>query len=268
MNTGIRNAAGTYFKVVDSDDWLDTEALKRVLDKLRAFADSPAPVDMLCANYVYEHAADNTQKVMGYKNAFPVDRVFTWADTRPFLPQQCLLMHSVIYRTALLKEHHVPLPKHTFYVDNVYVYQILPYAKSLYYMDEDLYRYFIGRSDQSVNEAVMARQVDHQLRTTRIMIKAHNVTAISAENPKLGRYMRNFMSMMMTVASIFSIIAGTDEALAGRASLWQELKAADPNLYRYCRWSFTNVGTNLPGKEGRKLSVSLYHMAQKLYKFN
>ena len=156
----------------------------------------------------------------------------------------------------------------TFWVDNVYVYQILPYAKSLYYMDEDLYRYFIGRSDQSVNEAVMARQVDHQLRTTRVMIKAHNVTAISAENPKLGRYMRSFMSMMMTVASIFSIIAGTEEALAGRASLWQELKAADPKLYRYCRWSFTNVGTNLPGKEGRKLSVSLYHMAQKLYKFN
>ena len=76
------------------------------------------------------------------------------------------------------------------------------------------------------------------------------------------------LSMMMTIASIFSIIAGTDEALAGRASLWQELKAADPKLYRYCRWSFTNVGTNLPGKEGRKLSVSLYHMAQKLYKFN
>ena len=51
VNTGIRNATGTYFKVVDSDDWLDTGALKRVLDKLRAFAADPAPVDMVCANF-------------------------------------------------------------------------------------------------------------------------------------------------------------------------------------------------------------------------
>ena len=29
VNQGIRNATGLYYKVVDSDDWLDTDALKK-----------------------------------------------------------------------------------------------------------------------------------------------------------------------------------------------------------------------------------------------
>lgn len=268
VNAGVHRAAGAYFKVVDSDDWLDEDALKHVMDRLREFAAMDTPVDMVCANYVYEHVQDNTQKPMGYRNAFPTGRIFTWQDTRPFLPQQCLLMHSVIYRTELLRQHHRDLPKHTFYVDNVYVYQVLPYAKTMYYMDENLYRYFIGRQDQSVNESVMASRVDHQLRDTRIMIHAHNVSEIRASNPKLARYMKNFISMMMAVSSIFSIIAGTQEALEERNRLWKELKETDPSLYRYCRRQITNLGTNLPGPEGRKLSVALYHTAQKLFKFN
>ena len=32
---GLKNATGLYFKVVDSDDWLDEEAYPRVLDALR-----------------------------------------------------------------------------------------------------------------------------------------------------------------------------------------------------------------------------------------
>ena len=44
---GLRNATGTYYKVVDSDDWLDTDALKKVLDKLREFARQPDPVDLM-----------------------------------------------------------------------------------------------------------------------------------------------------------------------------------------------------------------------------
>lgn len=268
VNAGVHRASGAYFKVVDSDDWLDESALRRVMDRLREFAAMDTPVDMVCANYVYEHVEDNTQKPMGYRNAFPPRQIFTWKDTRPFLPQQCLLMHSVIYRTALLRQHYRDLPKHTFYVDNVFVYQLLPYVKTMYYLDENLYRYFIGRADQSVNESVMASRVDHQLRGTRIMLKAHNISQIAAENPKLARYMKNFISMMMAISSIFSVIAGTPEALEEREKLWQELKEMDPALYRYCRHQITNLGANLPGAEGRKISVALYHTARRLFKFN
>ncbi len=35
VNAGIRNATGLFFKVVDSDDWVDYEAYMKVLAKLR-----------------------------------------------------------------------------------------------------------------------------------------------------------------------------------------------------------------------------------------
>ena len=268
VNQGIRNARGMYYKVVDSDDWLDSDALAQVMDKLREFAAMPAPVDMLIANYVYEHVEDNTRKVMGYKNVFPVNQIFTWDNIRHFRTSQYLLMHSVIYRTQLLRDCQLELPKHTFYVDNIFVYQPLPYVKTMYYMDLDLYRYFIGRSDQSVNESVMAGRIDQQVRVTKRMIDAHDVMAIKNVQPRLGRYMLNYLSMMMSISSIFSVIAATPEALGMRTELWEYLRQSNTALYRRCRLRATNLGTNIPGYQGRKLSVGLYRLARKIYKFN
>ena len=50
-------------------------------------------------------------------------------------------------------------------------------------MNLDLYRYFIGREDQSVNEANMIKRVDQQLRVTRIMMNAVDVYALPPEQP-------------------------------------------------------------------------------------
>ena len=66
-------------------------------------------------------------------------------DDVKFGKSQYLLMHSVIYRTKVLRESGMVLPKHTFYVDNIYVFQPLPYVKNIYYLDVVLYKYFIGR---------------------------------------------------------------------------------------------------------------------------
>ena len=268
VNQGIRNARGLYYKVVDSDDWLDTDALAQVMDKLREFAAMPAPVDMVIANYVYEHVEDNTRKVMGYKNVFPVSKIFTWDAIRRFRTSQYLLMHSVIYRTKLLRDCGLVLPKHTFYVDNIFVYQPLPYVKTMYYLNLNLYRYFIGRADQSVNESVMAGRIDQQVRVTRLMVDAHDVLSIKNSQPKLGRYMLNYLSMMMTISSIFAIIADTPESLGLRTELWEYLRKKNARLYLRLRYRATNLGTNIPGYQGRKLSVKLYHLAQKIYKFN
>ena len=152
VNQGIRNARGIYYKVVDSDDWVDVPSLHKALDKLRQFVRDGKLVDMMICNYVYEHAETNTQRVMHYRNVFPRNKVFGWDQIGRFRPSQYLLMHSVIYRTQLLRDCALELPKHTFYVDNIFVYQPLPYVKNMYYLDVDLYRYFIGRSDQSVND--------------------------------------------------------------------------------------------------------------------
>ena len=177
-------------------------------------------------------------------------------------------MHSVIYRTELLRSCGLELPKHTFYVDNIFVYQPLPFVRSIYYMDLDLYRYFIGRADQSVNEKVMVTRVDQQLRVTRLMIDAHDLKKIQASLPKLGRYMFNYLAMMMTISSIFLIIDGSPEALGKRTQLWEYLRGVDGRIYHKMKYRAVSAVSNIPGYQGRKLSVKLYRLARRIYKFN
>ena len=178
VNTGLKEATGLYFKVVDSDDWVKEEALLEALATLKGLvADSAAP-DMFICNYVYEKVGDKKKRVIHYRNCMPQDCIFTWDDVSHFRTGQFILMHSVIYRTKLLKDCGLELPKHTFYVDNIYVYQPLPQVKTMYYKDLNLYRYFIGREDQSVNENNMLKRIDQQLLVTRTIIDLNDLTKL------------------------------------------------------------------------------------------
>lgn len=267
VNTGLAHATGLYFKVVDSDDWLDARAMEDVMAYLREQACRENPTDLVVGNYVYEKVHEGTRTVMHYRNVFPERREFGWADVGHFGPSQYLLMHSVIYRTKLLHDMGLSLPKHTFYVDNIFVYVPLPHVKSIYYLDVDMYRYFIGREDQSVNESVMMGRIDQQLRVTRTMIDAVQLPAGVAEK-RLERYMENYLSMMMCICSIFLRMIDTDEAEDKREAVWVYLKEHNPEVYRRVRRSVLNMGTNLPTELGRKIGITGYHVAQRIFKFN
>ncbi len=268
VNQGIRNAQGLYYKVVDSDDWLDVEALKGVLTRMRGLMEEGREIDLFICNYVYEHVEDDTRHAVHYSRVFPKDRPFSWDEMGRWKPSQYLLMHSVIYRTQLLRDCGLELPRHTFYVDNIFVYQPLPLVKSIYYMDVDLYRYFIGRADQSVNEQVMVKRVDQQLRVTRIMMKSPNLEQVAESQPRLAKYMKRYLSMMLLISSIFLLISGTEENRKKRDALWDELKAQDYNLYRKMRYRSLSLVGAIRNRACSRVTVGLYRVARKIYKFN
>lgn len=269
VNAGVEHATGLFFKVVDSDDWVKKSAYLEILEKLKDFAGSDVILDMLISNFVYEKEGAAKKKVMRYEHALPKDTVFTWNDVGHFFKGQYILMHSVIYRTKLLRECGMKLPDHTFYVDNIFVYEPLPYVKNMYYMDVNFYRYYIGREDQSVNEKVMIGRVDQQIRVNKLMIDytVRNRKMIFA-NKRLKQYMLNYLEIITTISSIMLILADTEEALDKKTELWEYLKASDSYLYRKLRYGIMGNGMNLPGKGGRRISVEGYRLAQRFFKFN
>lgn len=135
VNAGLDNAQGKYFKVVDSDDWVDEEALQKILKLLRDLEEDHEQIDMLVSNYVYEKVDVNRKKCIHYRNVLPQDEIFRWDSIGHFHLDQYILMHSVIYRTDMLKLSQLKLPRHTFYVDNIYVYYPLPHVRKIYYLD-------------------------------------------------------------------------------------------------------------------------------------
>ena len=77
---GLAQAEGIFFKVVDSDDWLDKDALGELLSKARETEAAHANIDLFVTNYVYEHTVDNTQNIVDYKGILPEGRVFGWRE--------------------------------------------------------------------------------------------------------------------------------------------------------------------------------------------
>ena len=266
VNAGLREATGIFFKVVDSDDWVNKQAYEQVLNTLRRFVYGKDTLDMLITNFVYEKQGAKHKKVMNYNTALPKNEVFTWDDVKVFIAGQYILMHSVIYRTELLRDCGLELPMHTFYVDNIFVYEPLPHVRKMYYLDVNFYRYFIGRSDQSVNEQVMIGRIDQQIRVTKLMMGYYDVTKL--QNKKLRRYMTRYLEIMMVVSSILAIRSGTDENMAKKKELWEYVKKTNPRLYIRLRFGFLGQGMNLPGKGGRQISIAGYKIAQKFFGFN
>lgn len=266
VNMGLEHATGKYFKVVDSDDWVNEEALCKILEVLKKFEADNEEIDMLLSNYVYEKEGMERKKVIEYRNVLPQDTIFGWNDIKHFHLGQYILMHSVIYRTEFLKLIQLRLPKHTFYVDNIYVYYPLPHVRKMYYLDVDFYRYYIGREDQSVNEKVMIGRVDQQIFVTKSMIDMYEMKNIT--NKKLRQYMINYLAIMMTVSSILLIRSKKAENLEKKKELWQYLKRTDYKTYWKIRYGILGQTMNLPGKSGRKISSLAYIVARRLIGFN
>ncbi|MDE6185680.1 MAG: glycosyltransferase family 2 protein, partial [Lachnospiraceae bacterium] len=237
VNAGIESASGLYFKVVDSDDWVKNEAYMQILDTLRSLVGGEKVLDMLVSNFVYEKVGQNRHKVMRYKHAMPENQMFTWEEIKHFHKGQYILMHSVIFRTKLLRECGLRLPEHTFYVDNLYVFEPLPYVKNMYYLDVNFYRYYIGRADQSVNEEVMIGRIDQQIKVNKLMIDymVENKSKITA-NKKMHQYMLSYLDIITTVSSVLLIRSDTKENLQKKKELWDYLKKKDWILYRKLRY--------------------------------
>ncbi len=267
VNTGIENAQGLYFKVVDSDDWVKEEAYERILDALKSLTGGEKVLDMLISNFVYEKLGQERHKVMRYKHALPVERLFGWDEVRHFHKGQYILMHSVIFRTRLLRECGLKLPEHTYYVDNLYVFEPLPYVKNMYYLDVNFYRYYIGREGQSVNEDIMIGRIDQQITVNKLMIDyMTDNKSLIAPVKKMNHYMTSYLDIITTVSSILLIRSGTKENLA--KELWNYLKKKDWILYRKLRYGLLGQCTNLPGRSGRKISVEGYKICRRFFNFN
>ncbi len=240
VNTGIAEASGLYFKVVDSDDWVEPKALIKIIKRLKLLEERETPVDMLLANFCYDKQGAWRKNYMQFRRAFPQNRVISWDDMGHLRQTQYILMHNIIYR----------------------------HEEKFYYMDVNLYHYFIGRDDQSVNEQVMLSRIDQQIRVNKIMIDVFTRQNWSGLDKNVRKYMMIYLNKIMTVTSAILLVGGTSEDYAKKCDLWSYLKNRNEKLYFRLRMTFLGVMMNLPTKLGRKTTVRGYKIVRKFIHFN
>ena len=98
------------------------------------------------------------------------------------------------------------------------------------------------------------------------MIDAVDLNTV--ENVKLRKYMRKYLTMMMTICSVFLRMDQNPETEAKRADIWAYLWKKDPKLCKRIRRSLLAGGVNIPTPLGRALGLGGYKLAQKIFKFN
>lgn len=261
INVGLKHATGKYFKVVDSDDWLDEDAYKKLLKEIKHI-----DTDLVVCNYVYTYTDGRSDQVISFANVYDEGKVLTWDDIHKFKVTQYPSLHSMMYKKSVLDKSNIDLPKHVFYEDNLFIYLPLVNTKTIYYLDLDLYRYYIGRADQSVQESQMIKRSSHQVLVSEKICTAYDLTEI--ENKKLRKLMTRECIFLMTIGVVFSRLAFNKEGEKQYKELWKSVKEKNPKLYRRIRYFSMATFVSIPGKLGRQIMKLGYRFAHSLVNFN
>ena len=221
---------------------------------------------MFITNFVYEKEGAKTKKIMRYTSAFPENQVFTWDDAKPLRRGKYMMMHSLIYNMNLLRRSGLQLPEHTFYVDNLFVFVPLQCSKTLFYMNLDFYRYFIGREDQSVNEKVMISRIDQQIRVNELLMASyHSDWQFSTA---LKNYLLNHLEITTVISCALLNKGGLPEHQEKKKALLADLKEANPEVFHLISQNALCRITMAKNKPVQVLSNGIYTVTQRFFGFN
>ncbi len=235
VNLGVHSAKGLYFKVVDSDDWLDKEALEKLISTIRTHVNGSNLPDIYICNFIYFHAADKTNHVSRYGKKMPQGFV-DWNKVKKFRFAHVILMHALVYNTRKLRENYTDLPENTFYVDNILAYAPLAHMLRAYYLDVDLYNYYIGREGQSVNISTAMSRYRQQITVMEIMAAAHSYDDIKKLPKGLKNYMFHYLLAVMMNTLMFALGKVSKERKSDVRAMWKRIKASDKKMYRKLKY--------------------------------
>lgn len=235
VNAGLGVASGLYFKVVDSDDWLDAEALRKLVAVIKQHVALNNLPDLYITNFIYYHAPDDTFHVSEYTKKMNTGFI-DWKKVKRFHYSHTLMMHALTYNTRKLRENYIELPAHTFYVDNLYAFAPLADMLKAYYLDVNLYWYYIGRADQSVNINNCLKRYRQQLLVMTMMCQSHTYDELKKLPKGLKNYMMHYLHAIMMNTLLFACGKVSKERKQDVKRMWLDIKSHDKKLYRKVKY--------------------------------
>lgn len=165
VNTGMDHATGKYFRIVDGDDWVHTDNMVKLLEVLEKsesdiVVDEKREVHMVTGDTQFFPLPDSVGRDWEYE--------FTDICEKPEVID-CMMMHTMNTKTELLRANAIHLLEHIFYVDYEYIVKATTCAKTVTFVDLEIYQYLVGNVNQSVNHQNYVRRYDHHDKVTREM---------------------------------------------------------------------------------------------------
>lgn len=287
INAGLKEARGEWFKVLDSDDRLDPQGLEAFFEIIDNNMEIRRTCQMIVMDFVYEFlqrknlfSEKNKRKYRhkknwyldldgslyklkrkNYESMFHPNRISTWEDLKDE-KLELILMHALIYKTRYLKMIELKLPEHVCYEDNIFVARPQMLLERFYYLPINLYRYFIGREEQSVSLKSILKNKEKQIIVTKEFYK--QVSFRDYHTFGLKRYFIDHAARMLVMAYIpIAMLDGIkrideidNELNTINPKLWQEVKKDRRVVWAYILASF-----------GKRINCMIYKMVFKFLGF-
>lgn len=158
INRGVEEARGLYFKVLDVDDTFNSDSFIKLL---YISASLPQQVDVIISDHTFEKVGINKKYLKSFRNYIEPNKVINTQYIA--LPRDIITMHSIVYRLDFLKSINFKQSENIYYSDSEYAILPLLKVKAFYYVKLPLYRYYIGRNEQSINLKNMIKNHEQQL---------------------------------------------------------------------------------------------------------
>lgn len=224
INFGIEHAHGKYFKIVDGDDWLNSEKLVDFIKVLEEQSADIVASDFLCIQ-------DGTEKILSKR--FCTDRKENYGKTCYFSRGEInyvIKMHAFTIQTKLLKKMKQRIDEHCFYVDCEYITYPIPFAESVYYYPGYIYMYRLGRNGQSVDIKSMQKNRKQHMRVLNSLLAFYDT--LNDIPGTTRKYIDNCIAQVVENQFQIYISMGKEKGIREELKEWDNrLKAQYPAIY-------------------------------------
>lgn len=188
INVGLEKASGKYFRVIDSDDWVNINDFPRFVNELKNI-DS----DVVITNYRKEFIYNGTSQLFEYNPKIEYRKEYSLNNfDLSLLKNDYFYMATSTFKLDKLRKANFKLDEKTFYVDMEFILLPISEIDTFTYLDYDIYRYFIGRPEQSINLASYVRNRNHHDKVVRRLVKFY-------ESGKLDKQHKEYVKKVLTL---------------------------------------------------------------------
>lgn len=259
LNTGCAAAVGTYLKVIDADDWVQTENLPAFLSALEGCESDV----VLTHHYTRNVSNGDTKHWKSYPGAISGALSMEQVMERPKDFFRSLTFHGITYRTDFYRQQGIALSEHVFYEDQEYSTIPCCFARSILCLDLFIYNYRIGDVNQSVSDANQLKRLSHSETVLHRLLEEYPRRPLSPA----GREFFQMKVKVFVLGWLLTVLLAQKDRAAGRrqaagimALLEEKLPQAHAMAYKQYRVFTLLNRLHVPKRAWDRLMESkLYH---------